>query len=154
MNIIKPIFHQLEAANHYILKILEIMEESDLELSLGAEKRTLRELLAHLAVIYKADFMILNGATQQEMEEFYEKHHPQTIAEIKEMLLDHFAFLKEKTACFSNEDWSVVTTSWWGVSYSRYEWMLEILGHVYHHRGQLQTVLAINSRDPKIQLFE
>ncbi|MGG1575862.1 DinB family protein [Fictibacillus sp. NRS-1165] len=154
MEFVKPIMHQLEITNQSIVQILEFLNESDLELSLGEKKRTVRELLAHLAVICQADFLIMNEATQQEMEEFYERHQPQTKKEIKETLLAHFAFLKDNTARFSTEEWSAVTTSWWGVSYSRYEWLLEILGHIYHHRGQLQTVLVINGRDPKIPLFE
>ncbi|WP_234007866.1 hypothetical protein [Lysinibacillus sp. FJAT-14745] len=46
-------------------------------------------------------------------------------------------------------------TSHWGVTYSRYEWLLEILAHVYHHRGQLHAMLVhCCGIDQKVPLFE
>ena len=42
-----------------------------------------------------------------------------------------------------------------GVTYSRYEWSLEIVAHLYHHRGQLHAMLVhCNGKDPKVPLFE
>lgn len=154
MNSIKPIFHQLEVANRTILAMMEEMESGDLEITLGKNKRTVRDLLVHLSVIYKADYLIMNEATQEEMEQFYAEHTPKTPHEIRESLHLHFKYLRDKVSVYTEEEWSVVMTSWWGVSYSRYEWMLEILGHIYHHRAQLHTVLVLNGRDVTVPLFE
>ncbi|MGQ4667830.1 hypothetical protein ACUIJN_18725 [Metabacillus halosaccharovorans] len=46
-------------------------------------------------------------------------------------------------------------TSFWGVTYTRYEWLLEILATLYHHRGQLHAVLVhYYGKDPRIPMFE
>ncbi|MDN4525867.1 DinB family protein [Fictibacillus fluitans] len=151
---IAPILHQLEIANRSIMDLMDAMEESDLNLSLGKNKRSVRDLLTHISMIYKADILIMNEAGQKEMEDFYSEHDPQSREEIKELLTSHFEFLKTSICSYQEEDWSAVTTSWWGVSYSRYEWMLEILAHVYHHRGQLHTALSMNGRNLSVPLFE
>ncbi|SDM53050.1 Uncharacterized damage-inducible protein DinB (forms a four-helix bundle) [Fictibacillus solisalsi] len=154
MNLITPILHQLEVANHTILNLIDSMEASDLDISLGENKRNVKDLLTHISLIYKADILIMNEAGQKEMEKFYSEHNPQTPSEIKELFISHFDYLKDSIRCFREEDWLKVTTSWWGVSYSRYEWMLEILAHTYHHRAQLHTALSINGKDFAMLLFE
>ncbi|WHY73858.1 DinB family protein [Fictibacillus enclensis] len=154
MNRIKPILHQLEIANRSILNLIDSMEASDLDISLGENKRNVKDLLTHISMIYKADVFIMNEAGQKEMEKFYSKHNPKTPREIKELLISHFEYLKDSIRHYREEDWLVVTTSWWGVSYSRYEWMLEILAHIYHHRGQLHTALSMNGKDLAVPLFE
>lgn len=45
--------------------------------------------------------------------------------------------------------------SYWEVTYSRYEWLLEIVAHIYHHRGQLHAILVHSyGLDLKGSLFE
>ncbi|MDX8367074.1 hypothetical protein SLH52_17980 [Cytobacillus sp. IB215665] len=47
------------------------------------------------------------------------------------------------------------TTSYWGVTYTRFDWLLEIVAHLYHHRGQLHaTLVHYYKQDPNILLFE
>ncbi|MDM5198287.1 DinB family protein [Fictibacillus enclensis] len=154
MNRITPILRQLEVANRSILNLIDSMEASDLDISLGENKRNVRELLTHISSIYKADVLIMNETGQKEIEKFYSGHDPQTSGQIKERLTSNFEYLKDSIRHYQEEDWLVVTTSWWGVSYSRYEWMLEILAHTYHHRGQLHTALSMNGKDLAVPLFE
>ena len=117
-------------------------------------KRSLGETLSHISVICQADYCIANEASEAVMAEFYSKNDPSSLHDIREALHSNFEFLVRNYSNYSNQELHEVTTSYWGVSYSRYEWLLEILCHVYHHRGQLYSLLSQNIKEPKIVLFE
>ena len=56
---------------------------------------------------------------------------------------------------FNEEELHQEMTSYWGTTYSRYEWLLEIIAHLYHHRGQLHSILVhCYGMDLNVQLFE
>ncbi|MGE8203107.1 DinB family protein [Heyndrickxia sp. NPDC080065] len=155
MNIfIESVLNQLHIANKSIIQMLDTIDITILDDKIGENKRTIRELLAHMAVIYKADYLIMNQASEEEMERFYSKHTLNTIDEIKDAFISNFQYLKSNVLSLESADLQVKTTSWWGVTYTKYEWLLEILGHVYHHRGQLYSTLVHMGRDPNVALFE
>ena len=112
------------------------------------------DLFRHIAVICRADHLISCEATIDEMSEFYKHNEPITLSEIRSRLGDNFQHLKKVYADYTQEELVEIKTSYWGVSYSRYEWILEIVAHVYHHRGQLHSMLAQNVREPLVTLFE
>lgn len=43
---------------------------------------------------------------------------------------------------FYEEELHMEMTSYWGTTYSWYEWLIEITTHLYHHRGQLHSMLV------------
>ncbi|GIN59848.1 hypothetical protein J8TS2_41670 [Lederbergia ruris] len=89
------------------------------------------------------------------MEEFYSDVSYKALASIKEGLRTNFKALKNEYLNLSEEELKMETTSYWGVTYTRYEWLLEILAHIYHHRGQLHAMLVhCYHQDPNILLFE
>lgn len=111
--------------------------------------------MEHLAVICEADRRIAQEATQVEMEKFYTGVSYKTLTSIKAGLLTNFKALKNEYLDLSEEELKQETTSYWGVTYTRYEWLLEILAHLYHHRGQLHAMLVhCYHQDPNILLFE
>jgi len=148
------VFHQMKIAIDSIVEITEQLSESDLDFRPIDNKRSIRELLCHIALICKADYLILNEATLEEMNDFYHKNNKQTIEEIKEALIVNFTNLAEDYAKYSLEELSEYKQAYWGVRYTRYEWLLEILCHLYHHRSQLHTYLTINSIELNVALFE
>lgn len=152
--IMEPIFNQLHIAVRSLVEMIGQLTDEDLKARPIPHKRSIQELLAHIAMICKADFLIANGATRQEMDDFYRENEPATPDQMKEALLQHFHFLRQKYEAYTPEQWSERTTSYWGVAYSRYEWLLEIVGHLYHHRGQLYTMLTQQGKEPKVNLFE
>ncbi len=78
-----------------------------------------------------------------------------TLDSIKEGLITNFYTLKNNYWKLSNDKLISETTSYWGVTYTRYEWLLEILAHVYHHRGQLHSMLVhCCDKDLNILMFE
>ncbi|WP_246168226.1 DinB family protein [Paenibacillus antarcticus] len=152
--ILTPIFNQLNIAIQSLIHMSEQFTEEELSITPIMNKRSVLEVFSHIAVICRADYLISCEATMDEMSEFYKHNEPIILPDICRHLGENFQYLKEVYAEYTHEELHEIKTSYWGVSYSRYEWLLEIVAHVYHHRGQLHSMLTQNVRDPKVPLFE
>jgi uncharacterized damage-inducible protein DinB len=151
----KSALNQIEIALKTTEKIIDTLEDADLQKRPSYNKRSIGELLEHIAIICKADLLISNGATQEEMNEFYSGISYKDLKDIKDALVVNYNSLKENYMKFTETELQENITSYWGVTYTRYEWLLEILAHVYHHRGQLHTMIVhCYGKDPNILLFE
>ncbi len=151
----ESVIHQIEVAVNTIIKIIDNLSEVDLQKRPTPNKHSIGELLEHLAVICEADWRIANGASKEEMDDFYSGVSYKTLESIKQGLLTNLKALKNNYRNLSEEELLTETTSYWGLTYSRYEWLLEILTHVYHHRGQLHAMLVhCYNQDPGIPMFE
>ncbi|MCA1012442.1 DinB family protein [Halobacillus halophilus] len=148
-------FHQLEVVIASISEIAGQLTEEELALRPTEEKYSIGELLEHLSIIPAADGKIAESASEEEMNALYQSYSLQSKEEILERLFDHFSQLKTQYENYTEEDLHTETVSWWGVTYTRYEWLLQIVAHMYHHRGQLHAMLVHSYRkDPEILLFE
>ncbi|WP_101846773.1 DinB family protein [Halobacillus sp. Marseille-P3879] len=148
-------FHQLEIVIASLSEIIGQLKEEDLLFRPTAGKYSVGELLQHLAMIPAADGRIAEGATEEEMRQFYRSVSFHSKEDISNTLFDHFAQLKFQYEHYTEEHLFTEITSWWDVTYTRFEWLLEIVAHMYHHRGQLHSMLVHNSKlDPEIMLFE
>lgn len=152
--LVDTVFHQLDIAIRSIHHMMDQLPEEDLAKQPIPDKRSIQEMLSHLALICKADWLIMNEATQVQMDEFYRLHTPNTLEEMKQALTAHHAALIQAFSGFTLEQLLETKTSYWGVTYTRYEWLLEVLCHVVHHRGQLYTLLCEHVKTPKVVLFE
>ncbi|MCJ7842808.1 DinB family protein [Lederbergia sp. NSJ-179] len=151
----KNVLHQIEIAVETIMKITGMLAEEDLQKRPTPDKHSIGELLEHLAVICEADRRIANEAPKEEMDEFYAEVSYKTLIAIQTGLLTNFKALKHYYMNLSEEELQCKTTSYWEVTYTRYEWLLQILAHIYHHRGQLHAMLVhCYNKDPKILMFE
>ncbi|MEJ9217955.1 DinB family protein [Paenibacillus glucanolyticus] len=147
--------HQIEVAVVSIVTIIDKLDEADLLVKPTEDKHSVGELLKHIAVICRADFHISQGAAQEEMSAYYAGVSIHNLKDIQAELLSNYSYLEQAFREMTEEELHQEMTSYWGVTYSRYEWLLEILGHVYHHRGQLHAMLVhCNGKDPKVPLFE
>ena len=156
MNVyVKATMHQISIAVRSIADMMDNLEPSDLDVQPTKNKLSIGQLLAHMSLICKADLLISDEATEEKMSEFYSSNPLLSIAEMKEALLSNFALLEERYLGYTEEELMQTTTSYWGVSYTRFEWLLEISSHLYHHRGQLHAMLVhCVGKDPKVALFE
>ncbi|KQL18208.1 DinB family protein [Cytobacillus solani] len=151
----KSALNQIKIALKATAEIIDKLEEADLQKRPSLNKRSIGELLEHIAIICKADLLISNGATQEEMKEFYSSVLFKNIKDIKDALVVNYKCLKECYMKFTEAELQESITSYWEVTYTRFEWLLEILAHVYHHRGQLHSMLVhCYGKDPNILLFE
>ncbi len=147
--------HQIRVAIDSLVELVDCLEEYDLQLRPTAAKHSIGELLEHITTICKADYFIANGAKQEEMATFYSTVSLTSKVEIKVALLSNYIFLQERFMEFDEEELHKEMTSYWGVTYSWYEWLLEITAHLYHHRGQLHSMLVhCYGMDLNARLFE
>ncbi|MBO1579395.1 DinB family protein [Bacillus sp. XF8] len=151
---VQAALHQLTVAVDTSIEMLNQLTELDLQSKPLQNKRSLFEMCAHLSLICHADLLILNEATQEELHTFYLEHTPETIVQMQQTMLQGYNLLSKTFLSYSNDKLAEITTAYWGISYSRFEWLLEIVAHFYHHRGQIYILLVEHSKDPKISLFE
>lgn len=147
--------NQIEIALNTTIEIIDALEETDLQKRLFVNKRSIGELLEHIAVICKADFLISNGATQEEMNDYYSSISLKSKKDVKEAIVDNYQFLKDNYMNLAETQLHEHSTSYWGTTYTKYEWLIEIVAHVYHHRAQLHTMLVHGyGKELNILLFE
>lgn len=147
--------NQIKVAITTIVEMIDQLEESDLQKRPTPNKHSIGELLEHIALICKADALISDGASQEEMTAFYSSISYGKLSDIKAGLHKNYQLLEEKFMKFTEDELQKETTSFWGVTYTRFEWLLEIVSHIYHHRGQLHSMLVhCYEKDPKVQMFE
>ncbi|MXQ49988.1 DinB family protein [Salinicoccus hispanicus] len=151
----QSVLNQIKIGVDTLIEIIDTLEESDLQKRPTEGKFSIGEMLEHIALICEADWRISNSATYQEMEEFYRSFSLTSLAAIKEELLHNYDSLEKNYLNLSEEQLLEKTSAYWGVTYTRYEWLLEILTHIFHHRGQLHAMLVhYYAKDPNLMLFE
>lgn len=154
-NYVKSALNQISIAVRSITEIMDKLSPSDLDIQPTDNKFSIGQLVAHISLICQADMLISDEASEEQMSTFYSSKQLQNISEMKEALLATFALLEKRYLEYTEEELVQTTTSYWGVSYTRFEWLLEISSHLYHHRGQLHAMLVhCVGKDPEITLFE
>jgi uncharacterized damage-inducible protein DinB len=152
---IASIFHQLEVAIRSLHHLLDYIDEEDLCIRPTENKHSVGELLTHIVLICKADAHIADGASETFMTTFHSQYKLTSINDFKQHLQTNFHDLQQQYMHLSETQLQQLTTSYWGVTYSKYEWLLEILVHIYHHRGQLHAILThCLKKDIAVPLFE
>lgn len=151
----QSVLHQVKFALTTIIKIIDTLGEDDLQVRPTENKHSVGELLAHIAAICKADLLISNGATEVEMQDFYSKVSLKNRTEIKIVMLENYHAIEEHYLNLNEKELQQPFPSYWGSTYTKFEWLLETLAHIYHHRGQLHAMLVHSiGKDPNIVLFE
>jgi uncharacterized damage-inducible protein DinB len=151
---VKEVLHQISVAVNSSVQMLEQTPEELLDWKPAEIKRSIREMFVHLAVLCRADYYIMNSFSREEMDEYYLQAQPVSKQEIKDYMLESFSFLREKVQSFTESELRDKRTAYWGTVYTRSEWLLEILSHFYHHRGQIHALLTANSCKIDVNLFE
>jgi uncharacterized damage-inducible protein DinB len=152
----KGVFKEMDLAVNSIIKLIDTLNDEDLKLKPTEGKWSIGELLSHISVLCKADFLIGAGASEEEMDHFYEESEPEMNRKaIVNALTNNYAYLKNGIANLKEEELLQETTSFFGVVHSRFEWLLDTKAHLFHHRGQLHAMIVhILKREPNVQLFE
>ena len=147
--------NKIEFAIKTLIQIMDELDNSDLNKRPTTNKTSIGELLEHLTNICEADLMIGNSVPEREMKHYYSSVSYNSLDEMKIAIKRNFLQLKKHYLSLSGLDLTEKVTSYWGVSYTRYEWLLEILAHLYHHRGQLHAMLVhCCNKELKVSLFE
>ncbi|MBV0908399.1 DinB family protein [Planococcus sp. CP5-4_UN] len=149
------VFHQLELIVKSSSELISSIEGSDWEMRPTAGKFSIGELIGHLALICEADLYIADGAAESEMRSFYTVKMPHSKEQALIELARGFERLKTTYLPLDESQLQKIHTAYWGVSYNRFEWLLETLVHLTHHRGQLHSMIVHGlGKQPNVQLFE
>jgi uncharacterized damage-inducible protein DinB len=153
--IVARVLNQIEVCVKTLIEMLDSINEPDLLNRPTVNKMSIGELCEHIAVICEGDWRISNQATKEAMVDFYSQVSLKNLPQIKDNMVKNFEALKKHYLLLPIETLHEKTTSYWGLTYTRYEWLLEILAHLYHHRGQLHAILVhCYQKDPGVLLFE
>lgn len=150
------VFKEMDLAIDSIIKLIDTLSEEDLYIRPTERKWSVGELLSHMSVLCKADFLIGAGASEDDLDLFYETATPAANRNgIKDALITNYAYLKEGIGGLMEDELLKETTSFFGVIHSRYEWLLDTQAHLFHHRGQLHSIIVhVLKREPNVKLFE
>lgn len=150
------IFKEMDLAVDSIYKLVDTLSEDDLYIRPTQGKWAIGELLTHISVLCKADFLIGAGASEEDLDLFYEKATPDINRKaIKDALSKNYTFLKEGIEKLNETELLQETTSFFGAIHSRYEWLIDTQAHLFHHRGQLHALIVhVLKREPNVPLFE
>jgi len=150
---IENVIHQISLCVKSVLEMIDLINEEDLSFRPVEEKKSIGELVQHLCELIGADIEIMSGASQEIMVKYYTKVECKSLVEMKSLLQKNFHELKEFYFNMKEKDLVEKTTSYWGLQYSKFEWLLEILVHFTHHRAQLHMLLVQKKGDINIGLF-
>lgn len=138
-----------------ILKLYDEVDEHTWKQSDTTGVRSVFELCHHITYIPKADLLLANSASHQEMDAFYQRNRLESICEMKQMFIYHMKQLYAHIECMPECEKQRESTSYWGATYTQQEWMLEICIHLVHHRAQLHQLLLQEREKPlSICLFQ
>ncbi|SFC71988.1 MULTISPECIES: DinB family protein [Bacillaceae] len=133
--------------------MIDLINEEDLNFRPVKDKKSIGELVQHLSELIGADMEIMSGASQEIMVKYYTGVECKSLVEMKSLLQKNFHELKECYFNMKEKELVEKSTSYWGLQYSKFEWLLEILVHFTHHRAQLHMLLVQKKDDIKIALF-
>jgi hypothetical protein len=93
-NYCKSALNQIKISLTKTIEIIDKLDERDLLKRPSSDKHSIGELLEHIATICRGDLLIANGATQDEMNQFYSSVQYVDINEIKTGILNNFELPK------------------------------------------------------------
>lgn len=146
-------FKQIDYCTVTIGKMIENIPVEQLEYRPLKGKRSLQELLSHLVIIGEADCMIAKGYTGEQMTAFYKGKQRGSKAEMLKELGRSLKYLKEYFYSLEEEELVEEFTTYWGEVYSRYEWLIQIVAHLHHHRVQVYDMMMQLGMEAEVTLF-
>ncbi|WP_227396207.1 DinB family protein [Jeotgalibacillus aurantiacus] len=152
---VEEVLHQIDIMKDSLLQIMEQITEEEWVYRPHPDKFSVGELVEHIAVLPAADLRIAEETNLQGMNDFYQQHEVHGLNRSMEKLTVTIDKVRTDYLSFTETQLSERKTAYWGVTYSRFEWLLEILVHLTHHRGQLYAMLVFGlGKELKVRLFE
>lgn len=131
------ILRQLQYVEKTILSLFFKVDVHAWKIKKNDNIRSIFEICQHITTIPVADYLLSKSASHQEMEAFYKQHQLQKIEDMTSYFSQAMEQLYYQIIHMSFDEQYYATTSYWGVTYTKKEWILEILMHLTHHRAQL-----------------
>jgi uncharacterized damage-inducible protein DinB len=140
----EQLLHQLSSVTHSVTTLFRLAPIHRLDFRPAPGVRSLLELGNHFAAVPLVDLAVLQGNPNQVTETIEETLHgagPADWIEIFERgsraIAQYFERLTE------DEFETKLTRAWYGTAKEQSVWLLEVICHVYHHRGQMYAYLRM-----------
>ncbi|MDR7074905.1 DinB family protein [Fictibacillus barbaricus] len=116
--------------------------------------RTFLELANHLVQIPHVDLAILQEKSEADIRKLEDKLRAENEAELTHVLEEGYHLLKSYFLSLSQEDFFQKETKAFYAEkgMSQAKWLVEIVTHAFHHRGQLFTYLKQTKHD--VNMFD
>lgn len=143
------LFEELELIVRTTTNLLAKVKREDLEFRPQPNMRTLRELAEHLAAIPKVDLLILQEHSAEEVRQLEGRFAETDFAQLGASMAEGLEPLRQYMAALSEEDFLHRKTIPFYLDHgtAQAKWLIEIVTHAQHHRGQLFTYLKMQSYD-------
>lgn len=153
---LEPIFSQIKWQVESLKSLFHHVNLFSMEQEIYPGGRTCGELLNHIVLIPEADYKLSQGASYEEMLQYYHYWEKElTTREMLEARLDlSYSILLDAYQELEQEELMAQTTSYWGTTFSQVEWLLMILTHLSHHRAQLYSFLKTEGENIDEPLFQ
>lgn len=111
--------------------------------------RTLRELAEHLAAIPEVDLLILQEHTAEEVRKLESRFAETDFTKLGPAMAEGLELLRQYMTALPEEDFLHKKTKPFYLEHgsAQAKWLIEVVTHAQHHRGQLFTYLKLQGYD-------
>jgi uncharacterized damage-inducible protein DinB len=138
------LLHQLNQVGQSVEGLFRLCPIDHLEFTPAKGMRSLLELGNHFAALPLVDLAILQGNPKQVTDTIEDALHGAGPEEWVEIFGRGIRAVAEYFEGLSGEEFEGRSTrAHYGTAHSQSVWLLELINHIYHHRGQLFVYLKI-----------
>jgi uncharacterized damage-inducible protein DinB len=143
------LFEELELIVRTTTNLLAKVKPEDHEFRPQPNMRTLRELAEHLAAIPAVDLLILTEHSAEEVRVLENRFAETNFNRLGDTMAEELETLRQYIAALSEDDFLHKKTKPFYLEHgtAQAKWLIEIVTHTHHHRGQLFTYLKIQGYD-------
>jgi len=136
--------YQLSAVAQNSATLLGLIPRDRLEFRPGKGMRSLGELADHFAALPLVDLAVLQGSPAEVTETIEETLHSGRPSEWVEIFERGIRAATEYFESMPEEEYEVrMTRAHYGTAHPQAVWLLDLVSHIYHHRGQLYVYLKM-----------
>ncbi len=136
---------ELDKITGNICRMLALVKPEHFGYSPQEGMRTLKQLATHLAQIPLVDFRLLRGDDEAAIVALEEQLAREDVDGWINLLKDGKTELTRYYERLSLDEFENNSgTAYYGRTQTNAQWLLEIIGHLYHHRSQLFMYLKLN----------
>lgn len=143
------LFEELELIVRTTSNLLAKIKPEDYDFRPQPNMRTLRELAEHLTAVPAVDLLILQEHSAEEVRELEGRFAEAAFASLEASLSEGLETLRQYMAALPEEDFLHRKTKPFYLDHgsAQAKWLIEIVTHAQHHRGQLFTYLKMQGYD-------
>lgn len=148
------LFEELELIVRTTTNLLAKVKPEDVAFRPQPNMRTLRELAEHLAAIPEVDLLILQEHTAEEVRKLESRFVEMDFSKLGSAMAEGLELLRQYMTALPEEDFLHKKTTPFYLEHGTVQakWLIEVVTHAQHHRGQLFTYLKQQGYD--VSMFD